>query len=71
MAFQASIDDIGVSITSVYNKLNDIEPETSAALVRYAAGQVAPIIKKLLGKQHFPLPGKRVKLLEGKIYRQN
>ena len=25
-AFQASIEDIGVSITSVYNKLNGIEP---------------------------------------------
>ena len=48
-AFQASIDDIGVSITSVYNKLNGIEPETSAGLVRYAAGQVEPIITKLLG----------------------
>jgi len=46
-AFQASIEDIGVSIASVYNKLNGIEPGTSAALVRYAAGQVEPIIGKL------------------------
>jgi IS4 transposase len=64
-AFQASTEDIGVSITSVYNKLNGIEPETSAALVRYAAGQVEPIIGKLLGKQRSLLPGKRIKLLDG------
>jgi len=64
-AFQASIQDIGVSITSIYNKLNGFEPGTSAALVRYAAGQVEPIIGKLLGKQNCPLPGKRIKLLDG------
>ena len=64
-AFQASTEDIGVSITSVYNKLNGIEPEISAGLVRYAAGQVEPIITKLLGKQRSPLPGKRIKLLDG------
>jgi len=64
-AFQASVPEIGVSITSVYNKLNGIEPETSAELVRYAAGQVEPIILKLTGKQQQLLPGKRIKLLDG------
>lgn len=64
-AFQASQDEIAVSITSIYNKLNGMEPGTSAALVRYAAGQVEPIIRKLLGKQNSPLPGKRIKLLDG------
>jgi hypothetical protein len=65
-AFQASKEDIVVSVKSVYNKLNCIEPETSAELVRYAAGQVEPIILKLLGKKHRPLlPGKRIKQLDG------
>jgi IS4 transposase len=64
-AFQASKDDIAVSITSIYNKLNGMEPSTSAALVRYAAGQVEPIIQKLLGKPRSLLPGKRIKLLDG------
>ena len=64
-AYQASKEDISVSITSVYNKLNGIETETSAELVRYAAGQVAPIIKKLGGTNPDPLPGLRVKLLDG------
>ena len=64
-AFQSSVEDVGVSITSVYNKLNGIEADTSAELVRYAAGQVEPIMLKLLGKMHPLLPGKRIKLLDG------
>ena len=64
-AFQATKEDISVSITSVYNKLTGIEPHISAELVRYASGQVTPIIEKLLGKQTSLLPGKRLKLLDG------
>ncbi len=64
-AYQASKEDICVSITSIYNKLNGIETETSAQLVRYAAGQVEPIIKKLGGTNPDPLPGLRLKLLDG------
>jgi hypothetical protein len=64
-AYQALKEDICVSITSVYNKLNGIETETSAQLVRYAAGQAAPIIKKLHGTNPDLLPGLRVKLLDG------
>ena len=64
-AYQASEEDIGVSITSVYNKLNGIEAHTSAQLVRYAAGQAEPLVKKLGGKLLSPLPGKRIKLLDG------
>ena len=56
-AYQASKEDIGVSITSLYNKLNGIETTTSAELVRYAANQVEPIIKKLGGTNRAPLPG--------------
>lgn len=64
-AFQASTEDIGVSITSLYNKLNGIEANTSAELVRFAAKQVEPIIKKLGGTIRSPLPGLRIKLLDG------
>jgi hypothetical protein len=48
-AYQAAKEKIGVSITSVYNKLNGIETETSAELVRFASRQVCPIIKELGG----------------------
>jgi hypothetical protein len=64
-AYQATEEDIGVSITSVYNKLNGIEPHTSAQLVRYAARQAQPLVKKLGGMVPSPLPGKRIKLLDG------
>jgi len=64
-AYQASTEDIGVSVTSLYNKLNGIETSTSAELVRYAAQQVEPIIKKLGGTMRPPLPGLRLKLLDG------
>ncbi len=64
-AFQASEEDIGVSITSLYNKLNGIEARTSAELVRYAAGQMQPLIEQLGGGQKPLMPGFRVKLLDG------
>jgi len=64
-AYQAKKEDISVSITSVYNKLNGIEPKISADLVRYAAGQVEPIIENLGGTVPSPLPGLRIRLLDG------
>ena len=64
-AFKAARENIGVSITSLYNKLNGIEPHTSAELVRYAAGQIRPLIEKLGGAQRPLIPGLRVKLLDG------
>jgi IS4 transposase len=64
-AYQASKEDICVSVTSVYNKLNGIEVKTSANLVRYAAGEVKEIIEKLGGAKPPILRGLSVKLLDG------
>jgi hypothetical protein len=64
-AHQASKKEIGVSVTSVYNKLNGIEVDTSAELVRYAPGAVTPIIEGLKGTRRSPLGGYPVKLLDG------
>jgi IS4 transposase len=64
-AFQDSKEEIGVSITSLYNKLNGIESHTSAELVRYAAGQIQPLIEQLGGSQEPLMPGFNVKLLDG------
>jgi len=64
-AYQASKDQIGVSITSLYNKINGIEPNISAELVRYAANETSQLIETLGGLQDNPLPGFRVKLLDG------
>lgn len=64
-AYKASQTKVGVSITAVYNKLNGMEVNTSAELVRYAANSVIPIIKKLGGMSASPLPGYHVKLIDG------
>ncbi len=64
-AYQATKKDISVSITSIYNKLQGIEPDISAGLVRYAAEKMSPIIEQLGGTVYSPLPGKRIKQLDG------
>ena len=64
-AYQATSEEIAVSITSVYNKLNATETSISAALVRYSAAQLAPVIERLGGGLAPLLPGYRVKLLDG------
>lgn len=63
-AYQASADDIAVSVTSLYNKLAGVEPHTSAAVVRFSAGQLLPVIAAL-GPSAAWLPGYRVRLLDG------
>ena len=64
-AYQASKEEIGVSVTSVYNKLNGLEVNTSAELVRYAAREATSIIEKMGGARAPLLPGFHVKLLDG------
>ena len=64
-AYQASKEDISVSVKSLYNKLNGIELNTSAELVRYAAGAVTPVIKGLKGTRRSALAGYHIKLLDG------
>lgn len=63
--YLASKEEIGVSITALYNKLNGLEINTSAELVRFAAEQVVPITKQLGGTIPSPLPGFHIKLIDG------
>jgi hypothetical protein len=64
-AYQSLKDDIPVSVKSLYNKLNGLEPSTSAELVCYAATQAQAVIEKLGGALKPLLPGFRVKMLDG------
>jgi hypothetical protein len=64
-AYQATKEEIDVSINSIYNKLNGIEVKTSASLVRYAAGEIKAIIENLGGARPPLLPGFKVKILDG------
>jgi hypothetical protein len=65
VAYQDAEEAIPVSITSVYNKLNGVEPPVSAALVRDSAAQLEPIIRGLSGTAPALLAGYRVRILDG------
>jgi hypothetical protein len=64
-AYTEQREQIGVTITSVYNKLNGIGASTSAALVRETASEKAEIIEALGGARESWLPGYRIKVLDG------
>jgi hypothetical protein len=65
VAYQQGEEKPSVSITSVYNKLNGVEPAVSAALVRDSAAQLGPLIRQLGGTAPALLPGFRVRILDG------
>ena len=64
-AYQRSDPAIGVSITSVYNKLNGIEPSMNVALVQYSANELRPLIEQMAGGPPPLLAGYRSKILDG------
>ena len=64
-AYQAKAAEIGVSIKSVYNKLNGIEAPTSSALVGYSAECLDPIITHMGGTLPPGVPGYRLKIVDG------
>jgi IS4 transposase len=64
-AYQDAEETIPVSIASVYNKLNGIETQVSAELVRDSAAQLGPIVRRMRGAAPELLPGYRVRMLDG------
>ena len=64
-AYQALAHTLPVSVVSVYNKLNGLEPATSAALVRYVAEEARGLIGELGGARPALLPGYEVRILDG------
>src|SRR5260370_16169997 len=64
-AYHATPDDIAVSLTSVYNKLNGLETHLSAELVRFTTRQLEPGLRQLGGVLPALVPGYRVKILDG------
>jgi hypothetical protein len=57
--------DIAVSLTSLYNKLQGIEPEVSAALVGHTAERLQPLIQEIGGTLPEPVPGYEMYVLDG------
>jgi VCBS repeat-containing protein len=64
-AFLNKSFDISVSLTSLYNKLQGIEAEVSAELVRHTARQLLPLIQEIGGALPEPVPGYRMHVLDG------
>jgi hypothetical protein len=64
-AYQAQAEELGVSDQAVYDKLNHVEPDVSAALVHDSARQVADVIRALSATLPPWLPGYQVKVLDG------
>ena len=64
-AYQSQKDKIGVSVQSVYNKLDGIEPIISQVYVRHVGPHTSAIVRQMGGERPALLPGYRVKILDG------
>lgn len=69
-AYKAKLDDMGVSVKAVYDKLQGIEPEVSRGLVRETATHIASIVEKTKAPVPPLLPGYRVKIVDGNHLRR-
>jgi hypothetical protein len=63
-------EEIGVTIKSVYDKLQGIEPVVSRALVRETAVRMQAIIKQIGGISKPPLARYRAKVVDGNHFRR-
>jgi DDE family transposase len=64
-AYQAHKEEIGVSTTALYNKLDRVETAVAAALVRDSARLAAPVVHALHASHPRWLPGYVTKVLDG------
>lgn len=64
-AYRAYEHELPVKHKCVYNKVNGIEPEVSAALVRQTARDMTEVIESMGGQLPPPLPGFNLKILDG------
>jgi hypothetical protein len=64
-AFRDRAEQIPVTLKSVYEKLQRVEPEVSAELVRFTARGCGPLVEDLGGTRTPWLTGHRVKVVDG------
>ena len=65
-AYKKMRQELGVSLTAVYDKLNGIEDEVTAGLVRHVGSRLSPVVNELGGQLPPLVPGYRVKIIDGK-----
>jgi hypothetical protein len=64
-AYRAVKDTLPVSLTAMYNKLNGIEGEVTAALVRHTGARLGAVIEAMKAQAPALLPGYRIKIIDG------
>jgi Transposase DDE domain len=64
-AFLDKSFNISVSLTSLYNKLQRIEPEVAAELVAHSSRQFQPLLEEIGGTLPEPVPGYAMHVLDG------
>jgi hypothetical protein len=64
-AYLEAEEELPVSITAVYDKLQGVETTVSAALVRDSARQLRPLVRRLQGRAARLLPGYPIRILDG------
>jgi hypothetical protein len=64
-AYAKNVEDVGVSVQSVYNKLNGIELAVSEALVRETAADIKGIVEAMNATLEGPVPGYDVRIVDG------
>jgi IS4 transposase len=66
-AFQQRKESLRVGISSVYDKLQRLEPQVSAGLVRHVATRLSEVVDQMEGSRLPPIfPGYRTRILDGK-----
>jgi IS4 transposase len=65
-AYQEKMEEIGVAVKSVYNKLSGIEPSVSRALVRDSAANLTSVLEALGTETRETQAGYRTKIIDGK-----
>lgn len=64
-AYQSRIEEVGVSTTALYNKLDRVEPNVSAELVRDSFREAELLVRSLRADEPPWLAGFHVKVLDG------
>lgn len=64
-AYEAKREQLGVSVQSLYSKLQGVETQVSQALVRRSAERLLPVMRELCPASQPLLPGYRVKIVDG------